>query len=172
MRPGHLAEFAAAIRHLQKSRGLPVRLVLPLIPVLQYTIQIARNEFTTLPGMPLHRQNRSVTRLNFMPHLARLPVPEAHITATITGANELPIRADCHVRRIARNIVAAVALFAILAEAVGRGVDGDLVIGGLKSHVFTRGMRGGANHGEHVGFCNKLDGDWDTVFPCPERFVV
>lgn len=122
--------------------------------------------------MPLYSQNWRVTRLNFMPHFACFPVPKAYVTTTVTRTDELPIRTNCHVGCVACHIVALVALFAILAEAVRRGIHRDLVVGRLESNVLAGWMGRRANHGEHVGFRDELDGYRNAVFPCAERFVI
>ena len=72
-----------------------------------------------------------------MVHLARLPVPEAQETSTVTRANELPVWTDRHVWCISSHIVPSVALLSILSEAVGRAVYGDLVVGRLEGNVFA-----------------------------------
>lgn len=108
-----------------------------LIPVLQYTVQIASNQLGGLSGMPLYRQDRRVTRLDLVPHFTRLPVPKADIAAAVSRADKLSIRTDCHVRRIAGNVMTPVALLAVLPEAIGRGIYSDLVVGGLEGNVFS-----------------------------------
>lgn len=114
-----------------------IRWVPQLVPVLQYTIEITRDDLARLSWVPLHGQNRSVARLNFVPHLARLPVPEAHITATVARADELTVRTDRHIWRIPCHVVPSVALLPVLAESVGGGVYGDLIVGGLECNVFA-----------------------------------
>ena len=87
--------------------------------------------------MPLHRQDGCVTRLDLVPHLACLPVPEAYIASAVTGADELSVGTDGHIGRVPSNVVAPVALLAILAEPVSRGIDGDLIVGGLHGDVLS-----------------------------------
>ena len=87
--------------------------------------------------MPLHSKYRCITCLDLMPHLARLPVPEAYVTAAITRADKLSVRADSHVRRITSDIVTPIALLSILPEAIGGGIDCDLVVGRLEGNIFA-----------------------------------
>ena len=122
--------------------------------------------------MPLHSQDRRLTRLNLMPHLARLPVPEAHIPTAVSTRYKLAVGTDSHVRSIARDIMAPVALLAVLAETIGRRVDCDLVVAGLERNILARGVRSRAHHTIHIWFRNELDGDGDTVFPSAQRLVI
>jgi hypothetical protein len=62
----------------------PILLLKHLIPVLQNTVQVTSDDLARLSWMPLHSQDRRITRLNLVPHLARLPVPEHTITAAVT----------------------------------------------------------------------------------------
>jgi hypothetical protein len=103
----------------------------------QPAVQITRYDLTRLPRMPLHTEYRRITARNLMIHLTRLPVPEAQETSAVARADELPVRTNRHVRRVPSNIVAPVTLLPVLAETVGRGVDGDLVVGRLEGDVFA-----------------------------------
>lgn len=63
-------------------------------------------------------------------------------------------------------------LLPVLSEAVGGGVDDDLVVAGLEGDVFPTRVWRGAHHAVHVGFRDEFDGDGDVVFPSAEGFVV
>jgi hypothetical protein len=143
-----------------------------LVPELQHTIEIARDDLGRLPRMPLHGQDGRITRLDLVPHLARLPVPETHVASAVSGADELSIRTDGNIRRVPSNVVALVALLSVLPESLWGGIDGDLVVRGLHRNVFSRGMRSCADHGEHVRLGDELDGYGNAVFPRAEGLVV
>lgn len=143
-----------------------------LIPVFEHTIQVTRDKLATLPRMPLHRQDRGVTCLDLVPHLASLPIPKTHVPATISRTDKLSIRTYGHIRCIARNVVAPVRLLSILSEPVSGGIDRDLVIRRLERNVFAGRMRRGSYHGEHVGLGDEFDGHGNAILPGSERLVV
>ena len=122
--------------------------------------------------MPLTRHDRPVARLNLVPHLTRLPVPEAHIATGVATHDDLAIRADVDVDRIPGVVVAAEALLAILAEALGAGIDDDLVISGLEGDELAGRVGRGADHAEHVRLGDELDGHGDPVLPRAQGLVV
>jgi hypothetical protein len=70
--------------HIVSLTNCLVLLIKHLIPVFQNTVQVARDYLARFPGMPLHCQNRRITCLDLVPHLARLPVPENAVSATVT----------------------------------------------------------------------------------------
>lgn len=107
-----------------------------------------------------------------MHHLTRLPIPEANPAATISARHEVAIGTDVHVHAIPGRVVPAVALLAVLAEAVPGGVDEDLVVTGLHGDGFAGRVEGGGGDGEEVRFGDKFDGDGDVEFPCAKGFVV
>lgn len=110
--------------------------------------------------------------LNLMVHLARLPVPEAHIPGAITGADKLPVRRDLEVDTISGIVVPTETLFAVLTEFICRAVHNDLVIAGLESDVFPVWMGCSAREREHVWFRDEFDRDGDAVFPGAEGLIV
>ena len=142
------------------------------VPILDNAVQARRRDLATFLRMPLCSDNGPITRKHLMPHLASLPIPKAHIPATITGHDKLAVRTDTHVNGITRIIVTAETLLPVLAEAVRACVDDDLIVAGLESDVFPARVRGGAHHAVHVGLCDEFDGDGDVVFPCSQGFVV
>lgn len=142
------------------------------IPILNQPIQPRRRHLTRLERMPLRTNDRPVARDHLMPHLAALPVPETHVAAAVAAHDELAVRADGHVDGVTGVVVSAEALLAVLAEAVGGGVDDDLVVAGLEGDVFARGVRGGPHHAVHVRLGDEFDGDGDVVFPGSQRLVV
>lgn len=107
-----------------------------------------------------------------MPHLARLPIPKAHIPAAVPAHDELPIGTHAHIDRVPRIVMAAEALLPILPEAIRGRVHDDLVVARLERDVFPRRVRGGAHEGVHVGLGDELDGDGDVVLPGAEGLVV
>ena len=123
--------------------------------------------------MPLTRDDGTIsTSLNLMPHLARLPVPEADITGGVATHDDLAVGADIDVDRIPSVIMAAEALFAILSKAFGAGVYDDLVVCGLEGDEFAGRVGGRADHAEHVRFGDEFDGHGDAVFPRAQGLVV
>lgn len=109
---------------------------------------------------------------DLMIHLARFPIPEAHVPGTITGRDKLAVRRDRQINSITRVIVAAETLLAVLSELIGRAVHDNLVIARLKGDVFAVGMGRCARESEHVRLCNELDWHGDTVFPGAKGLIV
>jgi hypothetical protein len=70
--------------HIVSFSNCLVLLIKHLIPVFQDTIQVARDHLARLPWVPLHCQNRCITCLDLVIHLARLPVPEHAVSAAVT----------------------------------------------------------------------------------------
>ena len=122
--------------------------------------------------MPRHPYHGALIRLDLMPHLTRLPIPKADIAARIARDDELAVGRDVHVDGVPGVVLPAETLLAVLAEAVGGGVDDDLVVPALEGDGFAVGVRGRAHHGVHVGFRDVFDGHGDVVFPCAQGFVV
>lgn len=107
-----------------------------------------------------------------MPHLTSLPVPEANIPTTIPAHHELPVWTDTDINCVSRIIVPPKTLLPILPEPICGSVYDDLVVAGLERNVFSRWMRGSADHAIHVGFGDELDGYRDVVFPSSKGFVI
>ena len=103
-----------------------------LVPVLDSPIQVGRHYFARLARMPLTRHDRPITRLNLMPHLTRLPVPEAHIPTRIATHHDLAVGTDIHIDRIPGIIMTPEPLLAVLPEPLRARVDDDLVVGRLE----------------------------------------
>ena len=123
--------------------------------------------------MPLARDDGPITaRLNLVPHLTRLPVPEAYVTGSVAAHDDLAVRADVEVNRITGVVVASEPLFPILPEAFGAGVDDNLVVCGLEGDEFAGRVRGRADHAEHVRLRDEFDGDGDPVLPRAQGLVV
>ena len=142
------------------------------IPVFNRSVQVPGNHLGRLPRMPLHRQHRTVARLDLMPHLARLPVPEADVASAVAAGNELAVRTDRHVARVARRVVAAEPLLPVLSEPVRRRVYRDLVVGALECDVLARRVRRAAHHAVHVWLGDEFDRDRDAVFPGAQGLVI
>lgn len=67
-----------------------------------------------------------------MDHLGSFPVVETDITARIARHDELAVRTDADIDAVPGAVVAFEDFLSVLSEAVGRGVDNDLVVGRLK----------------------------------------
>ena len=87
--------------------------------------------------MPLASHNRDVACLDLVPHLTRLPVPEAHESAAVATRDDLAVGADGDVDGIAGVVVTAKAFLSVLAEPVCRCVYDDLVVAALEGSVFA-----------------------------------
>jgi hypothetical protein len=122
--------------------------------------------------MPLAANNRRVTSLYLMHHFTSLPAPPAGVSTSVSTHNILAIRTEGHIDSIAGIVVSAEALLAVLAEALARGVDDDLVVTALEGGKWLGGMRSCAVHGEHIGLSYEFYGNWDTIFPGSEGFIV
>jgi hypothetical protein len=143
-----------------------------LIPILNNAIQASTCDLTSFLRMPLRRHHRAITRLELMVQLTALPVPKAQPTSGVTAHQELTIRRNVDINRIARIVVSSERFLAVLSELVGGGVYDHLVITALVRHVLAAGMGRCADHRVHVGLCDELDGNGNTVFPGTQRFVI
>ena len=63
-----------------------------------------------------------------MQHLGALPIIKTHEPARIARHDELAVWADGDVDSVASAVVAFEDLLAVLSEAVGGGVDDDLIV--------------------------------------------
>ena len=70
-----------------------------LIPVSNNPILASSGNLTRLLRMPLQARNRLVTRLqgHIIKHLATLPIPEAHLSITVTRRQKLSVGRDVEV---------------------------------------------------------------------------
>src|SRR6266487_3110714 len=107
------------------------------IPILNCPIQPRSNNLARLLRMPLHTRNRPLRSLHLMPHLTRLPIPEAHISTTISGSHKLTVWTTGHIDGISCIVVTLEDFLSVLSEFVVRTVDEDVVIGGLIGNVFA-----------------------------------
>lgn len=111
-----------------------------LIPHPNLTLRPRRKHLTRLLFRPSHTVDGSTTRVrvDLVVHLARLPVPEADVSAGIARSNELPVGTADQPDAGAGGVVAAPGLLAVLAELVrGRRVGDDGVVGALVEDVFA-----------------------------------
>lgn len=134
------------------------------IPIPQHTTHIARHNFRALSRMPSHRDHRPLlARLNLMPHFARLPIPEAQISPTISWGYHVSRWGYRHVYSISSVIMSpetleesaqsalrskkkevCTYLLPILPELIASTVNNNLVVRALESHVLLGWMLGSA----------------------------
>jgi hypothetical protein len=121
--------------------------------------------------MPFRRDDRRVTCLDRVPHLASLPVPKADKSTRISTGNNATVRRHVNINRVTGIVVPSEVLLAVLANLVSCRVDLDGVVGRLQEDV-ALGVCGGFDHREHVRLGDELDGDGNAVLPCAQRLVV
>ena len=143
-----------------------------LIPILNHPVQPSRRYPRTRLIIPLHARNSTLPSPELMIHLARLPIPKADPTSTITTCDITPIITNSHIYRVPARVMPSETLLPVLAEPIGGCVYDDLIIAGLKGHGFSGGMRRGRDERVHVGFSDEFDGDVDVEFPCAKGLVV
>ena len=112
-----------------------------LIPVLDNAIQPSRDYFTSLLRMPLRARNRTFACADLVQHLRALPIVETYKPTRVPCHHELAIGTHAHIDGVPSTVVTPEDFFAVLAEAVGTGVNNNLVIGGLEGDGFVRRVR-------------------------------
>ena len=76
-----------------------------------------------------------LVRVQPLQDLASLPVPEHHVTLTVSARNETAVWREPDRTSVTSNGVPGKSLFPVLTEAVGR-IDKNLVVQGLSREPF------------------------------------
>lgn len=136
-----------------------------LIPVFDNTLQPRCDDLTRFLRMPLRTCDRTFASGDFMQHLCGLPIIETHESARIASHDKLAVRTYANVYGIPSTIMASEDFLAVLPEAVGTGIDDDLVVRRLEGDRFVGGVGGGAGKRVHVRFCDSFDGNRNANLP-------
>jgi hypothetical protein len=114
-----------------------------------------------------YADNRAIilsSGLDFVPHLAGLPVPKTYESCIVTTRNQATVWADRQINHIPTRVVPSESFLPVLPELVSCSIYHDLVIHRLECDILSTWMRRRTSQRVHARVRNEFDRHQKVVF--------